>query len=145
VRNAARAPGTVELIAPGSRGGVEICAAEVALLHLSGKRPPHEVERQICLPVRGGRRALALDHATGEVVQLDLVPQLQELEEHRQRGSPDVELLPSGNQRRKWKRRTVWEIADARPGKGGGRRVGTARGPIDRGPGSTGRKTNGYS
>jgi len=30
----------------------------------------------------------ALDHAAGEVVQLDLVPQLQELEEHRQRRRP---------------------------------------------------------
>jgi len=44
----------------------------------------------------------------------------------------DVELLPSGTQRRRWMRRTVWAIADARPGKGGGRRVGTARGDVDR-------------
>ncbi|MFC5958373.1 hypothetical protein ACFP51_29195 [Streptomyces pratens] len=40
-----------------------------------GPRPVHLVQR-------------ALDHTAGEVVQLDLVPQLKELKEHRQRASP---------------------------------------------------------
>jgi hypothetical protein len=44
----------------------------------------------------------------------------------------ETDLLPAGGQRRKWTRRTVWEIADARTGKGGGRRVGTPRGQVDR-------------
>jgi predicted DNA-binding transcriptional regulator AlpA len=46
----------------------------------------------------------------------------------------DLELTPGGLQRRSWKRSTIWEIADARPGRGGG---GRKRGPrartVDRG------------
>lgn len=43
------------------------------------------------------------------------------------------EPLPSGRTRRRWRRSTVWRIADQRSGSGGGRPVGTPRaGHLDR-------------
>jgi len=51
----------------------------------------------------------------------------------------DVEQLPSGNQRRRWRRRTVWTYAENRTGRGGTgaprgstNRLGPARRRIDR-------------
>lgn len=48
----------------------------------------------------------------------------------------DNQILPSGRPRRRWPRRVVWQVGDARTGKSGpqsGRPVGTPRsGPVDR-------------
>ncbi len=57
------------------------------LLHLGlrGRHPQLRAGRST-RPVHLIQRAL--DHAAGQVMQLDLVPQLQELEEHRHRGRP---------------------------------------------------------
>ncbi|MGI5380580.1 hypothetical protein ACQEV2_41505 [Streptomyces sp. CA-251387] len=66
-----------EFLAPSGEQFLDLRLAgrDAQLRFHRGPRPVHLVQR-------------ALDHTAGEVVQFDLVPQLKELEEHRQRPRP---------------------------------------------------------